>query len=506
MNATVPLHPALAIIKERIAVLLEEASGTVVSRELSLGTIHRKALDARLSLQDEDTYKAFSDFCDAIDTDMLLTCPLFSQWINEGMSPVAYFSCPRTATTCTQLYEHLFDIHSQPFESALLLGNLTLAEFSRAFADFLSMSRRDIPDMRRIGDALPGIYKKANWPNLLPGQFSQHDELNQKFSVASSDIIPAMALDTTGDQEVYRQAEEFFYRPGKNNFGQLYPVIEQLHESRSQFLMDTIVNHVYGGWATSYTDKALVQMLNSLALFELRDRRALPRWMARNEYLITRATEACGENPDLLWPHQLARTIAMGTSNKHLFEDQEQHKSMDALLKRAEIGRFINADIKALIEQSNAENLFDISYSKLFLAHVSVDKKMSLIKHNIPRLAITIKRDLRKNQYNIRHESIPIATASVDPEVMEALSKELRTLVDTKTIQTHFKSRYLTLVWFQSQGLKGIKRQQQAIAYCQSMPTADLKAIAADYLQLPIEKLSLSDQEQEVFLQRNLGL
>ena len=506
MNTVSALHPYLATIKERIAVLLEEASGTAVSRELSLGSLHRKALDARLPLQDEVIYEAFAEFCDAVDTDILLTCPLFSQWINEGMSPVAYFSCPRSATTCTQLYEHLFDIHSQPFEPALLLGNLTLGEFSRAFSDFLSMSRRDIPDMRRVGEALPGIYKKANWPNLLPGQFSPHDELNQKFNSASSDIVPTMALDATGDPEVYRQAEDFFYQYGKNAFGQLYPVIEQLHEPKAHFLMDTIVHHVYGGWATKYTDKALVQMLNSLALFDLKDMAACPRWMARNDYLITRATEAHGENPALVWPHQLARMIATGVSNKHLFEAPEQHRSMDALFKRAEIGRFINADMDALIEQSNPENLFDISYSKVFLRHVSADKRRALINHNIPRLAIALKNSLKRNQFNIRSENVPLETASVDPEVMAALGKELRALVDSKTIPAHFKSRYQTLVWFQSQGLKGSKKQKQAIAYCQGLPSADLKAIAADCLQLPIETLSLSDHEQEVFLQRDLGL
>jgi hypothetical protein len=512
---TKPLNPHLQELKVSIAKRLTATTGQVVDVERNnLGQIHRRALDARVDFhEDPDIAKAFLDYCSELEgsedrfahgfetnSDLEKLCPLLAEWLGEGMSPVAYFVSEEGGYTSADILDTVLYITKLDLTPQLLLGNLSLAEFSRALADMMCISKPDYADMRRVSDSLPGMLAQDNWINLVPGQFTTHEDMNSRLEWVAADIIPTMVLDQTHDEDAYGQAEEFFFAPKRDHYGKLFPLFLNCDNANGIYLLETVGKHLWGDWSSDIADKKISNMLVSPSLFSMRGE----KWHFRMSYLVHKAVASLAENPDLGWPHLLSRLIF---DQIHMGAPEES-KSMwrDSFLRIPGFHGLINSKIETILKLSNVQNIWDVGYSTAFLDLIDKEKKAELIEVSVARASSYISTKLKNDKLLMTQSQIEKNSAVVDPEVMNAFSSNLRAMVDLSRVPRKFKARFKSLLWIQCQGLKGKASEKQAVEFCDKLPTAEIKVMAANYLDLPARKLVLNEFEQEQFLQRDLGL
>jgi hypothetical protein len=309
-----------------------------------------------------------------------------------------------------------------------------------------------------------------------------------------------MVLDQTRNEDVYLQAEEFFFAPKRDHYGKLFPLFLNCNNANGIYLLETVGKHLWGDWSSDIADKKISDMLVSPSLFSMRGE----KWHFRMSYLVHKAVASLAENPDLTWPHQLSRVIF---NQIHMGVPEESKSAWrERFLHIPGFHGLINTKIETILKLSNAQDIWEVGYSSAFLDLIDKEKKEEVIEVSVAKVSSYICTKLKNDKLLITQVEIEKYSGAVDPEVMSALSANLRAMVDLHTPQKKFKARLKSLLWLQCYGLKEKKDEKSAIAFCERLPTPEIKVLAAGYLNLSAYRLNLTEFEREIFLQRDLGL
>lgn len=518
MNSKPAPNHNLAAVKKRLADLVERDSGSLIEPGLTLGQIHRKALDLKISTNDLQLSLRWFDFCSDLEdeasypvtsyAELLTARPLFGQWLEEGMSPLSYFIDPTSGSTSSAIFDAFVRLNNFKLEPAKILGNLSLSEFSNALADMLSIADVGIPYLRELGEALPRLYEKSNWKNLITGQFTDHASFNEKSASNSYPGFPTLILDRFNDnQSLYHEAEDFFFRPDTEPDKKLLPIIEQLHDVRAEVLMESVISHLYEGWNSTYTDKALSDIISRYRVFQIESHRNPMSWAVTMDYLAKKAINVSKDSEQCLWPHTLCKAFfaEINKLDRHISQDDAEAVKRH-FYRTPGFLALAEGHGDTLILNASSTDISNVVYSKDFLTHVSAKKRRELIDRNASSVASKIIKELYRNNFSVRQNEIQNFAEGIHPSMLQAVSSEIFQKIEASDVMKRFKSRYNTAVWFQCQCLQGVKHQKKAVAYCKRLPTAELKATAAGYLNLPVHVFNPNDAESEAFLARDLGL